>query len=110
MPGSLRSVYRPPHPISREAAFSSSTRDYDPQLAEYPNDGIAKVELIPASGKVESAGILMVVILKGLAHEKDIPKKRVTRLVTRVIVPVSILVSTPVHKSSMYWAHKEMDG
>lgn len=52
----------------------------------------------------------MVVILKGLAHEKDIPKKRVTRLVTRVIVPVSILVSTPVNKSSMYGAHKEMDG
>jgi hypothetical protein len=86
------------------------SRGYNPQFAEHPNNGIAQIEFIPASGEVESVGVLMMVVLKGLAYKKDIPKKRITRLVARIVVPVSILMSTPVYKGSMDGTHKEMDG
>ena len=73
------------------------------------HNGIGRVNLEPALGKISIVGFLMMIVLEQLAHHQEIKRQGVFAVVVILKIGIAVFVPAPVYYCPMYRAHQKMD-
>ncbi len=60
--------------------------------------------------EIGTVRVLVVIVLKQLAHQEQIKGKRIPGMIAIVKILIPIFVATPVDRRSMDWAHQKVNG
>ena len=77
----------------------------DPHRVHQLHDGISRVYLEPAFGKIGIVWLFMVIVLEQFAHHQEIEWQSIFAVIVVIVVRIAVFVPTPIHDGAVYRSH-----